>query len=153
LQKGRPFDFHTSNIQRAQTERLAQRIVRLENPILRPPEGRSLRDVSSVNGTQKQNAFSGASALFHVSSALFFHIFSRKREKIWPAERRMRLRKPHRASGAFEARRRRHSAPFRRTRNNPIAGAQNGASASVQDTNPVQMIPEQKQGNAYERTA
>ena len=37
--------------------------------------------------------------------------------------------------------------------NNPIAGAQNGASASVQDTNPVQMIPEQKQGNAYERTA
>ena len=94
-----------------------------------------------------------ATALFRVSSALFFHIFSRKREKIWPAERRMRLRKPHRASGAFETRRRRHSAPFRRTRNNPIAGAQNGASASVQDTNPVQMIPEQKQGNAYERTA
>ena len=29
-----------------------------------------------------------ASALFRVSSALFFHIFSRKREKIWPAERR-----------------------------------------------------------------
>ena len=84
-------------------KRLALCIVRSENPIKRPPEGRSLRDAPSVNGTQKQNAFSGASALFHVSSALFFHIFSRKREKIWPAERRMRLCKPHRASGAFES--------------------------------------------------
>ena len=64
LQEERPFDFHTSNIQRAQTERLAQRIVRLENPILRPPEGRSLRDVSSVNGTQKQNAFSARKRYF-----------------------------------------------------------------------------------------
>ena len=60
LQEERPFDFHTSNIQRAQTERLAQRIVRLENPILRPPEGRSLRNALSVNGMQNQNAFSGA---------------------------------------------------------------------------------------------
>ena len=169
-------------------KRLALCIVRSGNPIKRPPEGRSLREALSVNGIQKQNAFSGASALFHVSSALFFHIFSRKRG--WnqiatqrsgcnlertssemyefcrlrrneeygacedePAERRPLCRKPHRASGAFETRRRRHSAPFRRARNNPIAGAQNGASASVQDTNPVQMIPEQKQGNAYERTA
>ena len=60
LQEGRPFDFHTSNIQRAQIERLARRIVRLGNPIRRPPEGRSLRNVLSVNGTQNQNAFSGA---------------------------------------------------------------------------------------------
>ena len=60
-------------------KRLALCIVRSGNPIKRPPEGRSLRDAPSVNGTQKQNAFSGASALFHVSSALFFHIFSRKR--------------------------------------------------------------------------
>ena len=37
----RLFDFHTSNIQRAHTKRLARRIVRLGNPILRPPEGRS----------------------------------------------------------------------------------------------------------------
>ena len=60
LQKRRLFDFHTSNIQRAQTERLAQRIVRLGNPIRRPPEGRSLREAPSVNGMQNQNAFSGA---------------------------------------------------------------------------------------------
>ena len=35
------FDFHTSNIQRAQMKRLARCAVRLGNPILRPPEGRS----------------------------------------------------------------------------------------------------------------
>ena len=41
LQKGRPFVFHTSNIQRAQMKRCAQRVVRLGNPVGRPPEGRS----------------------------------------------------------------------------------------------------------------
>ena len=40
LQERRPFDFHTSNIQRARTKRLALCIVRLGNPIGRPPEGR-----------------------------------------------------------------------------------------------------------------
>ena len=60
LQEERPFDFHTSNIQRARMKRLARPIVRLGNLIGRPPEGRSLRDVSSVNGTQNKNAFSGA---------------------------------------------------------------------------------------------
>ena len=53
LQEERPIDFHTSNIQRAQTKRLARYIVRLGNPILRPPEGRSLPGALSVNGTQK----------------------------------------------------------------------------------------------------
>ena len=87
LQEERPFDFHTSNIQRAQTKRLARRIVRLGNLILRPPEGRSLRDALSVNGKQNQNAFSARQRYF-VPSGLFFHIFSAKTEKIWPAERR-----------------------------------------------------------------
>ena len=41
LKKGRPFVFHTSNIQRAQMKRRAQRVVRLGNPVGRPPEGRS----------------------------------------------------------------------------------------------------------------
>ena len=36
------FDFHTSNIQRAQTKRFVRFIVRSGNPILRSPEGRSL---------------------------------------------------------------------------------------------------------------
>ena len=64
LQEGRPIDFHTSNIQRAQIEQLALCIVRLGNPILRPPEGRSLRDAPSVNGIQKQNAFSARKRYF-----------------------------------------------------------------------------------------
>ena len=88
LQKRRLFDFHTSNIQRARTERLAQRIVRLGNPIRRPPEGRSLRDAPSVNGIQKQNAFSGATAPFASPAPLFSPFFSGKTEKNGPAERR-----------------------------------------------------------------
>ena len=64
LQKGRLFDSHTSNIQRAQMKRLALCIVRSENPILRSPEGRSLRNVLSVNGTQNQNAFSARQRYF-----------------------------------------------------------------------------------------
>ena len=68
-------------------KRLAQPTVRLGNLILRPPEGRSLRDALSVNGTQNQNAFSARQRYF-VPSGLFFHIFSAKTEKIWPAERR-----------------------------------------------------------------
>ena len=87
LQEERPFDFHTSNIQWAQIKRLVLCIVRLGNLILRPPEGRSLRDALSVNGTQNQNAFS-ARQRYLASSGLFFHIFSAKTEKIWPAERR-----------------------------------------------------------------
>ena len=88
LQEGRPFDFHTSNIQRAQIERLARRIVRLGNPIRRPPEGRLDYGRRNDNTHNVTTSFFCASALFRVPSALFFHIFSRKREKIWPAERR-----------------------------------------------------------------
>ena len=87
-------DFHTSNIQRARMKRLAQPIVRLGNPIGRPPEGRSLRNARSVNGTQKQNAFSGASARFRVPQRLFSPYSFLARQK------RMG--------------RRRHNAPFRR---------------------------------------
>ena len=81
------------------------------------PEGRSLRNARSVNGTQKQNAFSGASARFRVPGASFLPILfwqDRKEwaaggttrhsgaEKIWPAERRRRRCKPQRAFGASE---------------------------------------------------
>ena len=94
-----------------------------------PPEGRSLRNARSVNGTQKQNAFSGASARFRVPSASFLPILfwqDRKEwaaggttrhsgaEKIWPAERRRRRRISHRPFGAYETCRRKHPAPFRR---------------------------------------
>jgi hypothetical protein len=104
LQKGRSFDFHTSNIQRARTERSVWHVVRSGSPIGRPPEGRLDYGRRNDNTHNVTTSFFCATALFRVSSALFFHIFSRKREKIWPAERRMRLRKPHRASGAYGCR-------------------------------------------------
>ena len=84
LQEGRPIDFHTSNIQRARTERFAQCVVRLGNPILRPPEGRSLRDAPSVNGIQKQNAFSARKRYF-ASSASFLPILFWQDRKEWAA--------------------------------------------------------------------
>ena len=80
LQERRPFDFHTSNIQRAQTKRRARCIVRLGNPIGRPPEGRSLRNVLSVNGTQNQNAFSARQRYF-ASPAVFSSISFLPRQK------------------------------------------------------------------------
>ena len=86
LVRRKPIDFHTSNIQRAQAKRLARPIVRLGNPISRPPEGRFSRDARSVNGTQKQNAFSGATALFAFPAPLFFPFFSGKTEKNGPSE-------------------------------------------------------------------
>ena len=69
------FDFHTSNIQRAQMKRLAQCIVRSGNPIQQPPEGRSLRDALSVNGTQKQNAFSARKRYFVLQRPFLPYLF------------------------------------------------------------------------------
>ena len=80
------FDFHTSNIQRAQTKRLALCIVRSGNPILRPPEGRSddgWCNDKTHNGTI---CFSGASALFRSPAPLFSPFFSGKTEKNGPPE-------------------------------------------------------------------
>ena len=88
LARRKPIEFHTSNIQRAQTKRRARCIVRLGNPIRRPPEGRLDYGRRNDNTHNVTTSFFCATALFRVPSALFFHIFSRKREKIWPAERR-----------------------------------------------------------------
>ena len=118
LQEERPFDFHTSNIQRARTKRLARRIVRLGNLILRPLEGRSLRDVSSVNGTQKQNAFSGATALFRSPASLFCILFSDKPEKSMPPE-------AFRTGWCRKMSRRRHPAPFRRKKKGDLNEGKN----------------------------
>jgi hypothetical protein len=107
LVRRKPIDFHTSNIQRARTKRLALCIVRLGNPIRRPPEGRSLRDAPSVNGIQKQNVFSGASALFRTPAPLFSPFFSGKTEKNGPPEAFCTV-------GAEKIGHRRYPAPFRR---------------------------------------
>ena len=80
LQEGRPFDFHTSNIQRAQTKRLARYIVRLGNPIRRPPEGRSdygLCNDKTQNGT---TSLSGATALFGVQRSFLPYLFCQDRK-------------------------------------------------------------------------
>ena len=75
-------EFHTSNIQRAQAKRLARPIVRLGNPIRRPPEGRSLRDVPSVNGTQNRNAFSARQRYFASPASLFAYFFLTSQKKV-----------------------------------------------------------------------
>ena len=86
-------EFHTSNIQRAQIKRLVLCIVRLGNPIGRPPEGRSLRGAPSVNGTQNRNAFSARKRYFASPSSLFCILFSDKPEKSMPPEARSLPRK------------------------------------------------------------
>ena len=71
-----------------------------------PPEGRSLRNARSVNGTQKQNAFSGASARFRVPGASFLPILFWQDRKEWAVGDT--LRHP----GAAETRCRRRPALF-----------------------------------------
>ena len=56
-------EFHTSNIQRVRTKRLAQPIVRLENPIGRPPEGRSDYGNETTKRTTERKAFQARSAI------------------------------------------------------------------------------------------
>ena len=73
---------HTSYIQRAQTERPALCIVRSGTPIGRPPEGRSLRDAPSVNGTQKQNAFSARQRYFASQRLFFAYFFLTSQKKV-----------------------------------------------------------------------
>ena len=73
---------HTSNVQRAQTERPALCIVRSGTPIGRPPEGRSLRDAPSVNGTQKQNAFSARQRYFASQRLFFAYFFLTSQKKV-----------------------------------------------------------------------
>ena len=76
-------EFHMSNIQRAQIKRLVPCIVRLGNPIGRPPEGRSLQDAPLVNGTQNQNAFFRRVSAYSRPQRLFFaYFFSDKPEKV-----------------------------------------------------------------------
>ena len=75
-------EFHTSNIQRARTKRHTLRIVRSGNPILRPPEGRSLRDAPSVNGTQNRNAFSARKRYFVLQRLFFAYFFLTSQKKV-----------------------------------------------------------------------
>ena len=78
------FDFHTSNIQRARTERLAQYIVRSGNPILRSPEGRSLTAGVTIIRTTERHAFSRVSAIERVQRLFFAYFFLARQKKVCP---------------------------------------------------------------------
>ena len=80
------FDFHTSNIQRAQAKRLARRIVRLGNPILRPPEGRFDDGNETTKRKTERQAFQARKRYF-ASSVSFCILFSDKPEKSMSAKR------------------------------------------------------------------
>ena len=68
------FDFHTSNIQRAQKKRFARPIVRLGNPILRPPEGRFDDGNETTKRKTERQAFQARKRYF-ASSVSFLHTF------------------------------------------------------------------------------
>ena len=129
LVRRKPIDFHTSNIQRARMKRLALCIVRLGNPIGRPPKGRFSRDARSVNGTQNQNAFSGATALFAFPAPLFSPFFSGKTEKNGPSEATC-------AFGASEMGLRRKKARLRRANKKTVAGQAYDGWQGMRDSNP-----------------
>ena len=80
------FDFHTSNIQRAQKKRFARPIVRLGNPILRPPEGRFDDGNETTKRKTERQAFQARKRYF-ASSVSFCILFSDKPEKSMSAKR------------------------------------------------------------------
>ena len=90
-------DFHMSNICRAETFPYTK--------LNAPPAGRFVYARSNDTTQKRNNMVFQARQRDSASSALFFHIFSRKREKIWPAERRYRRGESHRAISASEMRR------------------------------------------------
>jgi hypothetical protein len=80
------FDFHTSNIQRARIKRLARPIVRLGNPIGRPPEGRFDDGNETTKHKTERQAFQARKRYF-ASSVSFCILFSDKPEKSMSAKR------------------------------------------------------------------
>ena len=106
LQEERPFDFHTSNIQRAQTKRLARYIVRLGNPIRRPPEGRFDDGNETTKHKTERQAFQARKRYF-VLRRLFFAYFFLTSQKKYAAggipHRLVQKNEPPEASRAIPA--------------------------------------------------
>ena len=80
LQKGHSFDFHTSNIQRAQTERSVWHVVRSGSPIGRPPEGRLDYGWRNDNAHNVTTSFFCASALFRPQRSFLPYLFCQDRK-------------------------------------------------------------------------
>ena len=81
LQEERPFDFHTSNIQRARTKRLVLCIVRLGNPILRPPEGRFDDGNETTKRKTERQAFQARKRYFVLQRLFFAYFFLTSQKK------------------------------------------------------------------------
>ena len=86
LQEGRPIDFHTSNIQRAQTEQRSLNIVRLGNPIRRSARRAFLAGCAFGEWYAESKCLFCATALFRSPAPLFSPFFSGKTEKNGPPE-------------------------------------------------------------------
>ena len=82
LQEERPFDFHTSNIQRARTKRLALCIVRLGNPILRPPEGRFDDGNETTKRKTERHSFQARKRYFVLQRLFFAYFFLTSQKKV-----------------------------------------------------------------------
>ena len=79
-------EFHTSNIQRAQTEQLARNIVRLGNPIRRSARRAFLAGRAFGERHAESKCLFCATALFRSPAPLFSPFFSGKTEKNGPSE-------------------------------------------------------------------
>ena len=75
-------EFHTSNIQRARTKQLARYIVRLGNPIGRPPEGRSDDGNKTITRTTKRKAFQARKRYFVLQRLFFAYFFLTSQKKV-----------------------------------------------------------------------
>ena len=78
------FDFHTSNIQRAQMKRNAVFIVRSGSPILRSPEGRSDYGQGNDNTHNVTTCFSARKRYFRFLRLFFAYFFLARQKKVCP---------------------------------------------------------------------
>ena len=79
-----PCEFHTSNIQRAQTKRLVRRVVRSGTPILRPPEGRSDDGNKTITRTTKRKAFQARQRHLRPQRLFSPHSFLARQKRMGP---------------------------------------------------------------------
>ena len=137
LQKGRLFDSHTSNIQRAQMKRLALCIVRSENPILRSPEGRS--DYGRCNDKTQNvtNCFiRRVSAISRPQRLFFAYFFLTSQKKVCPRSDAAPIDAEKWAAGGIPR--------LRRIRNGPAARFCTGWRKNRKGVSPFRFLSFQK---------
>ena len=83
-----PTALNRTNISRLSYVKYLPRRVFPYTKLNAPPEGRSVYGQGNDNTHNRTTCFSARQRYFRVPGALFFHIFSRKREKIWSPKAR-----------------------------------------------------------------